>query len=101
MILLSDFQTKHGNEWPLTTEKFVGWLNAIDPKEEIVNLFMDYETFGEHQWAETGIFDFLRAFPKRCIYQIQNLNLLHLSEVADRHQPVAPYNVPYSYFVGR
>ena len=52
------FSQQSWGEWPLTTEKFVGWLNEIDPKEEVVNLFMDYETFGEHQWADTGVFDF-------------------------------------------
>ncbi len=45
--------------WPLTTEKYLSWLTNIDPKEEIINLFMDYETFGEHQWEDSGIFEFL------------------------------------------
>jgi alpha-amylase len=57
------FSNRGWNEWPLTAEKYVGWLRKLDKKEEIINLFMDYETFGEHQWAETGIFDFLRALP--------------------------------------
>ncbi len=55
------FSDKGWNEWPLTTEKFTGWLN--DAEGDIVNLFMDYETFGEHQSAESGIFDFMRALP--------------------------------------
>jgi len=54
-------------EWPLTTDKFVSWLNDIDEKEEVVNLFMDYETFGEHQWKETGIFDFMGALPGKIL----------------------------------
>lgn len=49
------------SEWPLTAEKYLGWLKQSDG--EIVNLFMDYETFGEHQSEQSGIFDFLKALP--------------------------------------
>lgn len=48
------------NEWPLTAEKYAGWLSAADGP--VVNLFMDFETFGEHQWADTGIFSFFENF---------------------------------------
>jgi alpha-amylase len=59
--------SNHGwNEWPLTAEKFAGWLTDSDKKDDVVNLFMDYETFGEHQWRETGIFDFMAALPAKC-----------------------------------
>lgn len=57
------FSDKNWSEWPLTTEKYCQWLNETEVNGDIINLFMDYETFGEHQWADTGIFDFLRAFP--------------------------------------
>lgn len=57
------FSNQDWSEWPLTTEKFVRWLNTIDKKEEVVNLFLDYETIGEHQWKETGIFEFFRHLP--------------------------------------
>jgi alpha-amylase len=50
--------------YPLTTDKYVGWLHALGGKADTINLFMDYETFGEHQWAETGIFKFLDALPE-------------------------------------
>ena len=50
-------------EWPLDVEKYSTWVHSIHGNGETLNLFMDYETFGEHQWAETGIFDFLRALP--------------------------------------
>ena len=59
------FSHQGWSEWPLTVEKFVDWLDKSDANEEVVNLFMDYETFGEHQWAETGIFEFMRALPSR------------------------------------
>lgn len=57
------FSDSEWKEWPLTSEKYVHWLNAISDEQEVVNLFMDYETFGEHQWDHSGIFDFLRHFP--------------------------------------
>lgn len=57
------FSNQGWAEWPLTSEKFVNWANAVNGSGEIINLFMDYETFGEHQWADTGIFDFLRHMP--------------------------------------
>jgi alpha-amylase len=52
------------SEWPLTADKFSHWLNQ-DPDANTYNLFMDYETFGEHQWEESGIFDFLNHLPEQ------------------------------------
>ena len=49
--------------WPLTPEKFAASIHALPATEEVVGLFMDYETFGEHQWKETGILDFMSAMP--------------------------------------
>lgn len=51
------FSDQAWNEWPLSTSKYVDWLESADG--QLVNLFMDFETFGEHQWAETGIFSFI------------------------------------------
>lgn len=56
------FSSKDWNEYPLTPEKYASWIHA--QTADIINLFMDYETFGEHQWMESGIFDFLRMLPK-------------------------------------
>ncbi len=89
------FSQQSWEEWPLTTEKFVGWLNDIDQKEEIVNLFMDYETFGEHQWPETGIFDFMRALPSR-VFSHSNFTFNTPGELAEKLQPVGAIHVPYS-----
>ena len=58
------FSNRDWKDWPLSAEKFAGWVNQINGDGNLCNLFMDYETFGEHQWAETGIFDFLDAMPK-------------------------------------
>ncbi len=88
------FSNRDWSEWPLTTEKYVHWLNNINPNEEIINLFMDYETFGEHQWAETGIFDFMRALPGR-VFANSNFEFLTPSEAAQKHQPVALLHVPH------
>jgi len=49
--------------WPLDASKFASWVASVHGNGNTVNLFMDYETFGEHQWEETGIFEFLRALP--------------------------------------
>jgi alpha-amylase len=52
---------------PLSAEKFAGWIHAVNGLGHVVNLFMDYETFGEHQWAETGIFEFMRQLPREVL----------------------------------
>jgi alpha-amylase len=57
------FSDRNWAEYPLTAAKYAHWLHRIRREEAVVNLFMDYETFGEHQWQETGIFDFLGALP--------------------------------------
>ena len=57
------FSDRNWAEYPLTAAKYAHWLHRIRREEAVVNLFMDYETLGEHQWRETGIFDFLRALP--------------------------------------
>ncbi len=88
------FSQKSWSEWPLTTEKFVGWLNQVDSRDEIVNLFMDYETFGEHQWAETGIFDFMRALPGR-VFSNSDFEFVTPSEAVQQLQPVAGMSTPY------
>ena len=87
------FSNRFWDQWPLTAEKYVSWLNAVDPKQEVINLFMDYETFGEHQWAETGIFDFMRALPEY-VFKYTDYQFMTPSEAVDTFQPVAPIQVP-------
>ena len=86
------FSNRGWNEFPLTTEKFAGWVHALSGNADTVNLFMDYETFGEHQWAETGIFDFLRHLPA-AILRHRDWEFLTPSEVLARFPAVAP--LPY------
>jgi alpha-amylase len=62
------FSNRDWPEYPLTVDKFVNWIDHLTLAETggknlFLNLFMDYETFGEHQWASSGIFDFMRHFP--------------------------------------
>ncbi len=88
------FSNKDWNEHPLTTEKYVHWLNALPQEEEIVNLFMDYETFGEHQWHDTGIFNFLKTLPEK-IFSNSDYRFVTPSEAALKLQPVGNLHVPY------
>jgi alpha-amylase len=71
--------------WPVTASKYADWV-ASSPGE-CVNLFLDYETFGEHQWSETGIFDFLRHLPAEC--ERRGVRFVHPSALA-RRAPVGP-----------
>ena len=75
------------------TEDFVGWLNALPEEEEVVNIFMDYETFGEHQQAETGIFDFMEALPE-AILKGSKFKFATPQELAKKLQPVSAVHVP-------
>lgn len=88
------FSNRKWNQWPLTAEKFTTWLQALNPKEEVINLFMDYETFGEHQWADTGIFEFLKKWPGQMI-KSKSFEFHTPSEVAQKLQPISPLYIPY------
>lgn len=88
------FSNQGWAEWPLTAEKFAGWLNNIDHKEEIVNIFIDYESFGERHAANTGIFDFLKALPGKVLSSTK-FEFLTPADAARNHQPIAPLHVPY------
>ena len=88
------FSNKDWNEYPLTAEKYIGWLKALSPKEELINLFMDYETFGEHQWEDTGIFEFLEGIPKAALAD-DELGFITPSEAVKKLQPVSAIHVPY------
>lgn len=88
------FSQQNWSEWPLTAEKYVSWLNNIDPGQELVNLFLDYETFGEHQKAETGIFGFLRAFPEQLL-KTRNWVFRTPSQIVEDLPPVAGIDCPH------
>ena len=97
-FILSDdiafrFSNKGWNQWPLTTDKYTSWLNKIAHKDELVNIFIDYETFGEHQASETGIFDFLAHLPSAVLRKTP-FRFDTPSGVADALQPISAINVP-------
>jgi alpha-amylase len=78
------FSNKGWNEWPLTTDKFCQWVNSYNGSGEVINLFMDYETIGEHQWEDTGIFEFLKHLPGALLQHPDN-NFKTPSEVIDTY----------------
>lgn len=88
------FGDHNWGEWPLTADKFAHWLNA-DMNATNFDLFMDYETFGEHQWDETGIFDFLAHLPKEWLKTDGN-TFLTVSEACDMLKPSDVVDVPYT-----
>lgn len=61
------FSNKEWKEYPLTAQKYSKWLDNINSNGEVVNIFMDYETFGEHHSSKGGILEFLENFPKYVI----------------------------------
>lgn len=89
------FSNRGWSEWPLTTEKFSKWVDKINGDGWVCNLFMDYETFGEHQWAETGIFNFLDALPGAIFDVNPGHNHFNTpSEAIRLFQPVGVYSAP-------
>ena len=94
---LSDDVTFRFSDWgwdqfPLTADKYVDWIANTPPEENIVNLFMGYETFGEMQSAETGIFEFLKALPKFATQR--GISFKTPSEIFDKQKPVDSISVP-------
>jgi alpha-amylase len=87
------FSNRQWSAWPLTAEKYASWLNKLAPTSELVNVFLDYETFGEHNWKETGIFDFLQHLPGAVLKKTP-FKFMTPSEVADTLQPVSAISVP-------
>jgi alpha-amylase len=88
------FSSRDWQEWPLTADKFVGWLNHIHPQEEVVNVFIDYETIGERQWKESGIFDFFWSLPRK-VLSLSDFTFSTPSELTSILQPVASIHVPH------
>ncbi|EIM74886.1 glycoside hydrolase [Nitritalea halalkaliphila LW7] len=87
------FSNKTWPDYPLTVDKFVNWIREIPAEQETLNLFMDYETFGEHQWADSGIFEFMRALPA-AIMRDTSFTFSTPAEVAEHGKPIAPIQVP-------
>ncbi len=87
------FSNRDWVEFPLMSSKFAQWINNINGNGNVINLFMDYETFGEHQWADTGIFEFLSDLPAKILQNPDN-NFLTPSEATKTYEPVDIIDVP-------
>ncbi|HEX8341487.1 MAG TPA: glycoside hydrolase family 57 protein [Tepidisphaeraceae bacterium] len=88
------FSDKTWEQYPLTAEKFADWVGQIDGHGDVCNLFMDYETLGEHQSADTGIFEFLRALPAALLKSKQT-KFVTPSQLVESHPAVDTYDVPH------
>ena len=88
------FSDQNWKGWPLTAEKYVDWILESGEKEDVINIFLDYETFGEHQLKETGIFDFFKALPEQ-IFKRSKLEFSTPSKISKALKPVAPVYVPF------
>ena len=87
------FSNQGWSEYPLTAEKYAQWL--ADQNGEVINLFMDYETFGEHQKASTGILDFMKALPA-AVFAKGGLEFETVSRAAHKYQPVSVLHCPHA-----
>lgn len=86
------FSNRAWEQWPLTADKYMDWLPTSD--EQVVNLFMDYETFGEHQWEDTGVFDFMREVVGR-VNQREDYCFMSVSDAAAL-EPRDTVSMPYT-----
>src|SRR5665647_78059 len=86
------FSNSSWSEYPLTAAKMTKWLVELPKKEEIVNIFLNYETFGEIQKKNSGIFDFLDALPEM-ILKTKELTFSTPSEAVKALQPVSAVHV--------
>jgi alpha-amylase len=88
------FSNRGWNQWPLRAETFAKWVNAVNGNGYLVNLFMDYETFGEHQWDDTGIFHFLKRLPEE-IFKHPDSDFKTPGEAAAAYDASGVIDVPY------
>lgn len=87
------FSNKGWEEYPLSAEKYAQWINQVNGNGHVVNLFMDYETFGEHQWADTGIFEFIEHLP-RYIKAHPDNSFMSVSEASQAFEAADAVDMP-------
>lgn len=87
------FGNKAWEQWPLSAESYVEWIRKSLGDDSVMNLFMDYETFGEHQWADTGIFSFFEQFVGKWLSETDN-TFYTISEALSAHSPVGELSMP-------
>lgn len=88
------FSIHEWNEWPLTAGKYVKWLNNLGDKTEVVNLFLDYETFGYMQPQSSGIFDFFKALPEE-VFQNSDFTFKTPAQLSAFLQPASTLHIPF------
>lgn len=87
------FSNQGWASWPLDAETYASWIHAHHGDGQTVNLFMDYETFGEHQWEDTGIFNFLKALPGM-LKSHPDTSFKTPTETIESYDTVGEYDVP-------
>ncbi len=88
------FSERSWSEYPMSADKYASWLHSLHGQADVINLFMDFETFGEHQWEDAGIFDFLFHLPEY-VLRHPEYAFMTPAEVGQRLSPVASLDVPY------
>ncbi len=88
------FSERSWASWPLNANTFASWVHAHHGDGTTVNLFMDFETFGEHQWEDSGIFEFLRHLPGALLAHPET-SFKTPSETIVAHEPVGEIDVPH------
>jgi alpha-amylase len=89
------FSNRSWEQWPLTAEKFAKWIDQINGHGDVCDLFIDYETFGEHQWADSGIFEFMRHLPAK-VLECSGNDFLFPSQIAARYPATDVFDVPHA-----
>ncbi|MBO7132037.1 alpha-amylase, partial [Candidatus Saccharibacteria bacterium] len=87
------FSNRGWGEWPLTVKKYQNWIDNDCLRGNLINLFMDFETFGEHQWADTGIFRFMDEFITSWLSEYDN-RFVTASEACDLMPPADEVSMP-------
>lgn len=87
------FSNRNWESWPLNAETYADWVHTHHGDGQTINLFMDYETFGEHQWADTGIFDFMRVLPRELLKH-PDTSFRTPTETVLEQEPVGEFDVP-------
>jgi alpha-amylase len=87
------FSNRAWDQWPLLADRFASWVADLPAADHLVGLFMDYETFGEHQWRDTGIFDFMERMPEEIL--ARGMRFRTPAEAAAELDPAGRLDLPY------
>lgn len=88
------FSNQGWESWPLNSETYANWIHSHHGNGNTINLFMDYETFGEHQWEDTGIFNFLQHLPEQLLRH-GDTSFKTPSETIESYDSVGEIDVPH------